>query len=215
MPPDWFRRTRHQDRGRLWKPTVRDSPDLSGVWGCLRSHHRVWESALNDDVQGLLVFEDDAVFCKQFNVRLLDFLGAVPDDWDQVYLGGQHLGVDGLWPQPVNAQVLRGRYVNRTHAYMIRRPMLDELYRHFQEPWASENSQMFHLDHQLCQLHRKFNKIERRYEWDIYCPRQWLVGQAEDVSDVKMGKPQREHWWEQFEICDDVKDSAPLTTALA
>jgi hypothetical protein len=154
----------------------------------------------------VLVFEDDAVFSPDFNERLTAFLDAVPDDWDQVYLGGQHLVTSKLklWPMPVNTQVLRGRHVNRTHAYAIRAPMLDEVYRRFAAPWASTRPDMFHVDHQLCDLHRQFDRQAQCYDWNVYCPRQWLVGQAEGISDVKLGTPQREHWWNEFELCDEV-----------
>lgn len=200
--PDWYRQTRTQDRGLLHRPRVRGAPNLSGAWGCLRSHHRVWEDALNNDLQSVLVFEDDAIFRRSFTTDVAAFLDTVPDDWDQLYFGGQHLGVDGLWPVRVNEQVLRGRYVNRTHAYAVRRPMLDYLYAHFMEPWASENPSLLHLDHHLCQVHREWDRQAERHVWNIYCPLRWLAGQAEGISDVKIDKPQREHWWDDFQICE-------------
>lgn len=199
-PPDWYRPTAKADHGRLHRPQMRNAPDLSGAWGCLRSHHRVWEDALNDGLGSVLVFEDDAIFDRQFNVRLLDFLNSVPDDWDQLYLGGQHLGVDGLWPEQVSEQVIRGRYVNRTHAYAIRREMMQAAYSRFLTRWDSQDPRMFHLDHQLCQMHRAWDRELACHIWNIYCPRKWLVGQASEVSDVKQGRPQMEHWWNDFEV---------------
>ena len=202
-PPDWYRPTRPQDRNKLWRPRAKTAPDLSGAWGCLRSHHRIWETALNSGADSVLVFEDDAIFCPEFSDRLRAFLDAVPDDWDQLYLGGQHLGTQGQWPIAVNTQVIRGRCVNRTHAYAIRGPMLAEVYRRFAGTWASARSEMFHVDHQLCNVHRAYDAEAGRYARNIYCPRKWLVGQAEGISDVKHQKPEHEHWWNDYQLCDE------------
>lgn len=192
-PPDWFAQSHPADRGRLVRRRVKGAPNLAGAWGCLRTHHRIWEDALNSGLTSVLVFEDDAVFCQGFVPRLNMFLDAVPDDWDQIYLGGQHLGAR---PVKINSHVLRSTSVNRTHAYAVRQPLLGELYRHFMQPWSSTRSQMFHVDHQLCQLHHD----KARH---IYCPLKWLVGQAEGVSDVKIGKPHREDWFDDFECVED------------
>ena len=63
-----------------------------GAWGCMQSHRQVLERALMDDVQSLLVLEDDACMPPGFVVEVGDFLDEVPENWDQLMLGGQHIG---------------------------------------------------------------------------------------------------------------------------
>jgi hypothetical protein len=163
-PPDW------------WK----ESP---GAWGCYRSHHRVIEAALVAQVDELLVLEDDVTFCDCFEVRLAGLRHAIPEDWGQFYLGGQHLAR----PEPVNALVVRGVKINRTHAYFVRggEPMRD-LYRHLHlgEHWKGKH----HVDHHYGLLHRQ--------GWPAYAAREWLCGQAADHSDIK-NVPLSERWWQR------------------
>src|SRR5262245_46044684 len=72
VPPPW------------WK-------ESAGAWGCYRSHLRVVEDCLNNDLESVLVLEDDAEFPPTFAADAAEFLRHVPDDWDMLYLGGQLL----------------------------------------------------------------------------------------------------------------------------
>src|SRR6056297_4307721 len=46
-------------------PSYQAKPPV-GSWGCFRSHYRVLEDALNDDVESILIFEDDVAFVPRF-----------------------------------------------------------------------------------------------------------------------------------------------------
>jgi hypothetical protein len=161
-PPDW------------WKGPV-------GAFGCWQSHVRVIESALMDRVDQLVIFEDDATFAECFELRFVGLANHVPNDWGMIYLGGQHLKP----PEPVNAMVVRGTNINRTHAYVVRggEPMR-QLYRHLHagEHWRGKH----HIDHHYGRLHAT--------GFPAYAPRDWLCGQSADVSDIR-NKPQPERWW--------------------
>jgi len=105
-----------------------------GAWGCMLSHIRILEQALTDglDRSGgvLLVLEDDALFPPDFAERAVRFIRALPADWEQVYLGGQHRGLRVRPPQRVNDEVVRPFMVNRTQAYAVRGPFIRVLYQH-------------------------------------------------------------------------------------
>ena len=71
-----------------------------GAWGCMLSHIRILEQALADGLDRcggrggvLLVLEDDALFPPDFAERAARFIRALPADWEQAYLGGQHRGL--------------------------------------------------------------------------------------------------------------------------
>lgn len=163
-----------EDRPAWWKTTP-------GAWGCFLSHRAVVRHALDDGVERLLVFEDDATFAPDFTARLqgLD----VPEDCQQLYLGGQHLG--GLERGPPG--LVKGRNVNRTHAYAILgREALEIVAAHL-EPDPALWKARHHVDHHYGVLHR-----ERRIV--VYAMSPWVCGQAAGESDVRKGV-EKERWW--------------------
>ena len=61
-----------------------------GARGCFLSHRQIL-GEVAAGTENVLILEDDAFCVKGFGVKVAEFLAAVPDDWDQIYLGGQHL----------------------------------------------------------------------------------------------------------------------------
>lgn len=141
-----------------------------GTWGCLQSHIRAMQSALRDGVGSLLIFEDDAVFCEDFAGRLREFSEAVPSDWDQVYLGGQHLQQVRQPPVTISRGIVKCFNVNRTHAHAIRGPAMSDNLKSLLTGRRSSP-----VDHQLGKFHQHQN---------VYAPDPWLVAQAAGQSDI-------------------------------
>ncbi len=178
LPADWpFRpveRVSAVDGERVpppgwWRPG-------SGAWGCYRTHLRLIEDALNQGVNSLLVFEDDALFGKDFASKVRRFLARVPADWGMLYLGGQHLKSKEVPPRAVNEEVCEPYNVNRTHAFALRGPAMKAVYRHLcSNAWRAGH----HIDHHLGQF---LERHDPRYP--VYCPRNWLVGQAGGDSNI-------------------------------
>ncbi len=182
-----------------------------GAWGCLRTHHRIWEDALSAQWESVLVFEDDAIFCDHFAEKLAVFLANVPDDWEQIYLGGQHLYEDPQKASPnstlakppsrVNEHVLRCQNVNRTHAYAIRPSMMQAASDACALlPQGIPTAAAYHVDHRLGELCR---------DHKVYSPTEWLVGQEHGVSDV-IGNRQdrRRKWWNEFQVSEPIEAEA-------
>lgn len=148
-----------------------------GAYGCLESHLRIWQEAAEED-QSILVFEDDAIFCEGFLAKSETFLCHVPDDWQMIYFGGQHV----MPPDVLGDGILRLGGTKKTHAYAIRGEVLRRL------PKQIEKAEI-HIDVCLAQLHHAF---------PAYAPSQWLCGQSASVSDVlhrSVGEPER--WFDQ------------------
>ena len=55
--------------------------------GCLRSHLSVINDAIEKDYDKIAIFEDDIIFCDDFNNRFEYYIKNVPDDWDIMYFG--------------------------------------------------------------------------------------------------------------------------------
>lgn len=161
-----------------------------GAWGCLKSHIKVMESAmhLRDDRgqlnwNSILILEDDVFFVEDALSRLNSFMGSIPQDWGQLYLGGQHR-------RPVEVTtfpgVVTGRSVNRTHAYAVSVGHIQAIYRHvsYMPDYVGNNK---HIDHQLELAHQ-------RRDWPVYCPEQWVAGQDEGTSNVSGRINQKQLW---------------------
>jgi len=106
---DWplkpLRRARAVDGRKVGKPSWWRAG--AGAWGCLQSHIQIIEQASMDGLRSVLILEDDVTFCDDFSTRLAPFLDRVPDDWHQIYLGGQHLCQRKSPPIRINEEVIR------------------------------------------------------------------------------------------------------------
>lgn len=58
-----------------------------GIKGCALSHRTIWEEAIHNGYQSILVFEDDAIIPTDINERLRDAKTQIPSDWDVIYVG--------------------------------------------------------------------------------------------------------------------------------
>ncbi len=147
-----------------------------GAWGCYRSHIRILEECLTNGVESVLILEDDAVCVENFQEKAQRFFDHLPQDWEMVYLGGQHLEENVRLPRKVNDWVYRPYNINRTHCFGLRgRKIMTTIYRHlhdFQE-WKVAH----HIDHYLGELHKKTDT-------GLYVPDYWLVEQEAGNSDV-------------------------------
>ncbi len=141
-----------------------------GARGCFLSHRQIL-GEIAAGTENVLILEDDAFCVKNFSEKVTAFLDAVPDDWDQIYLGGQHL----QWsrdPRYVNDQVVTSSNVNRTHAYAVTPRYAQIVFEKF-----SEDKMIVPVDHQYGTFHKTG-------AYRIYCPHQWLMGQVDGYSDI-------------------------------
>ena len=66
-----------------------------GAVGCSLSHLFTIKLAKQNNLENFLLLEDDVVFDDNINEKFFGVLDQVPDDWDMLYLGGQHFhGMD-------------------------------------------------------------------------------------------------------------------------
>lgn len=177
-----------------------------GAWGCFRTHLRLIEQCLNNGVDSVLLMEDDALFPDDFTVRVRAFLEAVPDDWGMLYLGGQHLHVNNSPPIRVNDEVFIPYNVNRTHAFALRGKTMTEVYRHLcRNDWHNGN----HIDHHLGRFHQR-----RDPEHPVYCPKEWLVGQAGGKSNISGRNPDDRFWAAAERLADVDPKNEPFVAVL-
>jgi len=146
----------------------------SGAWGCYRSHLQILERAMSEGYRSYMVLEDDAMFADNFMQKYDNFINDLPPDWDMFYLGGQLMHPEEHPPKKVTEHVYRPYNINRTHCFAVNRKgftyLYDFLLRRFE-------NRTWHIDHHLGRLHEQG-------EFNVYCPPEWLVGQAEGPSNI-------------------------------
>lgn len=110
--------------GETLAPEVVGTNRPGGV-ACTMSHLAIIEDARRRGYEAIMVFEDDAVLCKDFNERLELFLTHAPADWDMLYLG-----ISAMTNEiPVTQNIYRLLDGWTTHAYILRNKMFDEVIR--------------------------------------------------------------------------------------
>jgi len=161
-----------------------------GAWGCLQSHRRIMEDLMHmRDERGALSWEsalfleDDVFFLENAMADLEIFLEEVPDDWGQIYLGGQHRRKVSTTGSP---NVVIGNSVNRTHAYALHKDYIHAVYQHvsYMQDYTGTNK---HIDHQLELAHN-------RRDWPVYCPSKWICGQRAGSSNIS-GRVNGDQTW--------------------
>lgn len=156
-----------------------------GAWGCMRSHQQVLENAISDGKSSVLVMEDDICFADDFITKVTNFLNQVPDDWDQLMLGGQHVNLNGA-PKLVKSGVYRCTDCERTHCYAIRGKFLRKLY----QRWLSGGKYLgeVHCDWIMGR------DPDMQFKHNVYAPEQFIVGQERCKSDINGGIQPRKFW---------------------
>lgn len=141
--------------------------------GCTLSHVKCIEVAKERGYKSVLIFEDDAVLRDNFTSLFKDYWSRVPEDWDMVYLGGNHWGrhlemKDNPRLDKVADNVYRTLHTLTTHAYVIKDTIYDKVIEYLGV--ANKPVDMMYVDlQQTCK---------------VYALRPNLAWQKADISDI-------------------------------
>lgn len=101
---------------------IPDAEDLSprdkACFAVTTLHTRLIENAMLNKYSNILIFEDDVVFADNFNEILNERIKFLPEDWDLLYIGGNHIfHVDGfdLITGDKNFKVTKENYKTLNH----------------------------------------------------------------------------------------------------
>ncbi len=150
-------------------------PLRKGDMGLLSTYEEIVHRALIEGCQSLLTFEDDAFFVDDFQERLEKEWAEIPEDWDAVYLGGNHfsLGAGYIQPESVSENVMRIFSSYGCQAVLLKRRLFEpalELIQRFDRP----------LDVAFCDLQQQHN---------VYSFKKSLVKQFDSHSDIIQMNP--------------------------
>jgi len=167
-------------------------PGGGGSWGCMRAHANIVEEALMDGIERLLVLEDDCVWQNDSARLVEEFMTEVPNDWGQIYFGGQHRSIKKNAPTILSPRVLRVKGAVRTHAYALHARAMGSFYQHILHApdyisAKQDYGYKMHVDHQLERAHNK-------NLWKTDAPTFWLAGQGENFSHIR-NRHTPGKWW--------------------
>ena len=161
---------------------------LKGSYGCYSSHLAILRSIVKDNLNNTIIFEDDAIFCDKFVETLHICVNALPSDWNQFYLGGQHL----KQPPKFNEHLLKGANINRTHGYIVKNSdtakiLLSNLEN--KDFWLKNfPKNKYHIDYGYGFMHKDII--------NAYSPLRFLIGQAaNEYSDTGSQIAKQDRWW--------------------
>ena len=155
-----------------------------GGWGCVLSHADLVRKAIKEGLSNYLVFEDDAILDPRFESSFDSFARNVPKNWDQLYLGGQHMQD----PYDLGNGVFRARNINRTHCYALARKNFSQFHSWIMDHSWHGRHRHRHIDHHLGVAHSK-------QLWNTYAPYRWLSGQGSAYSDIAY-IDLLDRWWD-------------------
>jgi GR25 family glycosyltransferase involved in LPS biosynthesis len=95
----------------------------AGAIGNAMSHSRILRIAKELGLQSVLIFEDDVEFDNRLQEKFSLWINEVPNNWDLLYLGGNHNWVETLPLCSPHLMKLDNTYA--THAYAVKNTLYD------------------------------------------------------------------------------------------
>ena len=147
----------------------------AGAWGCRLSHLEIMAKAIQSNTTAFIL-EDDFLLCDGFTERLAQFLSAIPQDWQGLWLGGLHIQK----PTYVNDFVVRNTNTQCNQCYLMRGQFLRDC-------WVELQRFDQHIDWLT-------GAKMASPSYPVYSPVRWLVGQCSGYSHIRK-KTLAERWW--------------------
>jgi hypothetical protein len=95
---------------------------LAGEIGVLESHLEIVKKCKEEGLKNVLIMEDDVYFSDEI-LKLDEYMAAVPEDWEFLYFGGNH--VYGEPPILVNDKVIKLNYTVALQCVAINSSVFD------------------------------------------------------------------------------------------
>ena len=113
-----------------------------GRIGCLLSHYMLWQTLWHLPYDEILILEDDAFLCENFQERFLEFKKQLPDDWQYVFVGHCCLPPEDYQIKISDNIITTTHPPMCTHAYMIKKSSIPVLLDTNHQAWAAVDIQI-------------------------------------------------------------------------
>ncbi len=126
------------------EPSINNHKINNGQLGCLLSHLSIINDSIYNQYRRILILEDDTIFKDNFLVLFSRLVASLPDQWDMLYLCGNHFGGREYF----NEHVYRSYGTLSTNAYAINQSIMYKIYNLLiQQPYEKP------IDSIYCSLH--------------------------------------------------------------
>jgi GR25 family glycosyltransferase involved in LPS biosynthesis len=98
-----------------------------GNLGCVNSHLNIIKKAKENKYKNILILEDDVVFDVDMEENFKKYYNQVPENWDILYLSGNHNQHEGYTLEMVSENVGRCHLTYTTHSFVVRESMYDTI----------------------------------------------------------------------------------------
>ena len=122
-----------------------EGPDYfikQGRIGCLLSHYMLWQTLWHLPYNEILILEDDAFLCENFQEKFLEFKKDLPDDWQYVFVGHCCLPPNEYQIKVTDNIITTTHPPMCTHAYMIKKSSIPVLLDTNHQAWAAVDIQI-------------------------------------------------------------------------
>lgn len=96
-----------------------------GTIGCAMSHLKVVQQAKSENLSKILILEDDIDFIENVNQKFEEYILFVPNSWQLLYTGGNHLGHHNV--KTINQHCVRIFNTYTTHFIGMRSTLFDTM----------------------------------------------------------------------------------------
>jgi GR25 family glycosyltransferase involved in LPS biosynthesis len=107
-------------------PNIGNGWNHKGVAGCLLSHRKIVDIAINRKLENYLVIEDDTILSDNF-LDYFDYIKQLPKDWNVLYFGGLHLGS----LKPINTNIAKCSHTLVTNMFAMNSNFYDTIIKHW------------------------------------------------------------------------------------
>jgi GR25 family glycosyltransferase involved in LPS biosynthesis len=107
-----FRETDFTEEFKAFRPTL----------GCLMSHYKVFQHALDNGLKEIMVFEDDFCCDGDYEKNFNQYISNIPNDYDLVLFGNR---IEGVSIASKNVLKINGNFL-LAHAYIINKKLMIE-----------------------------------------------------------------------------------------
>lgn len=165
-----------------------DYDELNGARGCVLSHIRALDFAIEKGWKNVLILEDDCLFVKnqtEIDSYIRDFIRHFTNDWDVFFLGTK-IEFARMTDHSAYVQVL---FSLRAHAYAVNSPYFFKLRDHFISTFEAMKEDFFFISSLTKALDRKWVDLQLADRW--FSGIEPVAQQSSSFSDIEKGVKQQ------------------------
>ena len=114
----------------------------AGCYGLLQTKLMIYNDAIKNNYNNILILEDDVMFVENFNEKFFSKINNLPSDWDMLYIGGNNIFTKGKYIpitgdikfeinknnyKKLNHELVKTTWTQTTHAIGINHKFIDPL----------------------------------------------------------------------------------------